>query len=235
MTVFTWSNCWADIYASGNGRTLQAYLNDVLEPSISSLDDQITGWNNSSEPWAPFAKSDTENLFRETMKAFCLAVQSLWERQIRDYLRNCASELRPQEGFEIEAMSTRWHAVEKLFYTLRGISISSFPSYDHIYTLHLLGNVCRHGEGPSAKKLWERRPDLWPMKRLPMPGEKPPVGPPSAIQMIVSPDHLREFVGAIIEFWNDANYIYLESINRKEQTVIDELEKLRATRTWIPQ
>jgi len=59
--------------------------------------------------------------------------------------------------------------------------------------------------------------------------------PPCAGLIRITIDHLRAFAAAITDFWEDAHYIYLESIESKHDNVIAELERRRAKRSWLPQ
>ena len=40
--------------------------------------------------------------------------------------------------------------------------MSFFEEYRQLDLLHLLANVCRHGDGPSSRRLWHRCPEFWP-------------------------------------------------------------------------
>lgn len=234
MKVFVWQNCYADVGTVKHSIALKSYLSDVINPTIEAVKNQIAKYAASDEGGAPFAQSDAEYLLDETIMAFCLAIQSFWERQIREYLIGCAGELRPKQGLEDKVKKATWEKLEGLFFDLRGISLKEFPSYETLFTLHLLGNVSRHGEGPSVEKLWRRRPDFWPRDRFAMPGQQKPTGPPSVGQMNISPVELRSFINAIISFWDDAEYIYLESIDRKHESVERKLALLRNERSWVP-
>lgn len=235
MTPFTWKNCWADVHVGFHDRTVQAYLTDVIEPAITALDSKIEELDASSEGWAPFAKADMEMLRGETLKAFALALQSLWERQLRDYVSGCAAELKLGEAVLADARASQWQRVERAFLAARGIELSAFPSHRTLAELHLLGNVCRHGDGPSVAKLHALRPDLWPVLSIALVDLTPE--PPAAVAGLIqlTPDHLREFGSAIMRFWSDASYIYLESIESKHENVVAELDRLRVSRNWFPQ
>jgi hypothetical protein len=53
--------------------------------------------------------------------------------------------------------------------------------------------------------------------------------------MEVSVERLRGFVEAIVEFWQDAEYIYNESIRSKPPSLEARLVRERAERKWVPQ
>jgi len=100
--------------------------------------------------------------------------------------------------------------------------------------LNLVANACRHGNGPSATKLWRLHPEFWPSTRRPTARNKGsgsgPLTPPPADLISIPVEHLHAFTNAIVEFWEEADYIYLESINDKHVTVIEKLEVLRDAR-----
>lgn len=95
---FRWKNCHADVATSKHGQIAQAFLREVVEPALTTLDRQLAEFQSSDDPGDVFAQEDVEELQRATIMAFCLSLQSLWERQIRAYLLGCAKELRPDEA-----------------------------------------------------------------------------------------------------------------------------------------
>lgn len=231
---FTWKNCMADVHTYRHGRMARAYFDDVVAPSLDALNAQIDEWSRSDSGAAAFAKDDVEELRRVTMLAFCLSIQSMWERQIRTYLRGCADELKPDSGLASKAMTVSWGKMDKLFHDLRGISLREFDEYADLDLLHLLGNACRHGDGKSARQLWEKYPGLWPTRRRPRARIKTPVSQtekiPSIDSIVISRDLVGRFVDAIASFWDETEYIYLESIERKHESVEAKLVTMRRER-----
>lgn len=53
--------------------------------------------------------------------------------------------------------------------------------------------------------------------------------------MDIPVERLREFVVAIAAFWRDTEYIYNESIERKDPHLVARLASERAERSWVPQ
>lgn len=233
---FRWRNCYADVEASQHGRTVANYTSDVIRPAIAALDDKIAHYAASTDPVAMFYKSDVEDVRRETLMAFALALQSIWERQIRKYLVGCAREVTTPLVDHSKVASANWEKLRLFFRALRDIPMESFPSFAELDILQLLGNACRHGDGPSAVELWRRRPALWP-SRIELPFDDTPVEtePQKADRLELSLNDLEGFATAITTFWEDAEYIYNESIERKHESLQSLLAKERATRTWLPQ
>ncbi|MER8758125.1 hypothetical protein NKH69_20980 [Mesorhizobium sp. M0976] len=124
-------------------------------------------------------------------------------------------------------------ALRNVFRDLRGIGLEAFPSFEALDTLQLLGNACRHGDGASALELARRCPDFWrPIPSRPFGDEAAQVNLQTVGTMEVSVDRLRGFVDAIVEFWQDAEYIYNESIQSSLET---RLAREPAERKWLPQ
>ena len=231
---FRWTNCNADLATWRYGRIAQEFLDEVVQPSLRVLDAQADKWSRSDDPVAPFQLNDVEELRRATTMAFCLSIQSLWERQIRSYLRGCARELTKGNALSEKAIAGYWGDFDELFFTLRGIRLSSFDEYHQLDLLYLVGNVCRHGDGRSSERLWQRCPEFWPNQtrrlRKPRTAHEMENGPPSIQTMDIPQDQLRTFVDAIVSFWHEVNYIYLESIERKHESVQRKLVKMREER-----
>jgi hypothetical protein len=234
MPPFRWKNCYADIVAARHDIAIKSFLDDVIRPAIQALETRIAALDKSDDPVAVFIQSDLADILGETKKAFALSVQSIWERQLRAYLRGCAEELRPGEGLESKIEKADWPKLCAIFKELRGIPLEDFPSYGDLDTLNYLGNACRHGDGASATKLSQRCPAWWPVHE-PLPGW--PSTPPkhTVATMSVPTDTIASFVAAIANFWDDATYIYNESIERKHENLEAKLARERTERAWQPQ
>jgi hypothetical protein len=53
--------------------------------------------------------------------------------------------------------------------------------------------------------------------------------------MDIPVERLRSLVAAIAQFWRDAEYIYNESIDRKDPFLEAHLATERVKRSWVPQ
>ncbi len=239
MKPFRWKNCRADIAAARHDRTIQAFYDDVIRPTIEALNSRLANLKQSNDPVAAFEHYDTEEVLSETKKAFALSVQSIWERQLRGYLRGCAEELQPEEGGAKKIDKIReWKDLQKSFRNLRGIGIEEFPSFKMLDTLHYLGSACRHGDGSSATELGKRHPEWWPEPiSFPLPHGFGPPNPPARTiaSMEIPTECLAGFVSAIVKFWADTTYIYNESIEVKHPQLEAQLVRERAERDWCPQ
>ncbi|MBL4799516.1 MAG: hypothetical protein JKY50_19105 [Oleispira sp.] len=226
-----WNNCHADVVATCYPKMARGFFDDVVMPSISKLNSDIRRYSTSKDPVDLFYLSDTEDVLEETMKAFCLSIHSIWERQLRSYLVGCAKSNERHSSLIKKIENEKWEKLCMLFLKLRGISMRSFKAYDVLDTLQLAANVCRHGDGPSARRLYEKRPDFW-LKGVDvdfsMPGNPNIEGVSERYSdMVITQEILANYVEAIELFWAQANYIYNESILEKHPTLIAKLEKAR--------
>jgi hypothetical protein len=217
-----WINCFSDVHTASNGLRAHAFLRDVVESAFRSLDADVEKWANTDEGGAEFAHADAQELVRTTTEAFCLSMHSLFERQLRRWLSGCVGSL----GFTPERMDTartgNLGRLGRLLHEVRGIPLSAFYSFPDLKRLELVANACRHGNGDSAARLFKRHPELWPeWATMPMllPGQVEPVAPvlPPLFDSIVVPrGWLNQFADAIAWFWDDIEYIYLNSLQRHE-------------------
>lgn len=204
-------------------------------PALKEVDCKIGEIGNSKEPARAFIQYDMQIVRQETVKAFALSIQSIWERQLRAYLLRCARDLRPEEDLEKKISAANWKQITKLFFSLREIKIQAFPSYMALEALHHLGNVCRHGGGTSAIELSKSRPDLWRQHTATLFNQPLSKNSRHLVEtMEITNDHLSEFVDAIASFWLDIGYIYNESIEKKHPSLEARLVKERINRSWIP-
>jgi hypothetical protein len=226
---FRWKNCdHVDVHASYfNAKVVTAYLEEVVRPSLAALDRQIESLKGEQRAFAVIAADEVQMLLRATIEAYCLAVQSLFERQLREYLSGCARILQPELVPEIHKAT--WDKLNKHFQVLRGLALADFQQFDSLDYLQLLGNVCRHGEGRSLTKLHEKHPELWPGlgHQIPGPDGKPMPFVPSAYNLVLVRGQLETFVESIVGFWEVVDYIYNESIDNKSEALVRRLPELR--------
>ncbi len=234
MEPFRWRNCYADVQTYRHGRTIQTYFDDVIIPALDTLDRKAEELEQRGGAWAAFAKPDMQDVIRETKLAFSLAIQSIWERQLRAYIIGCARELYPAEDFPARIERADWEGLQKYFAKLRGIELRDFPSFVILDILQHLGNAARHGDGRSAGRLVEQCPDFWrfvPQMQL---EQTAAAIYRTVATMDVPVQRLAIFVGAVSEFWEDTCYIYNESIEPKDLNLEARLARERLERKWIP-
>lgn len=240
IETFTWQNLSADINLGLHASAVRLYLDSVVKPALDAIDAQHAKLTSSEDPEAVFMLADMEDLRRSTVEAFALAIQSIWERQLREFLKGCARELKRDDAFVASLATDEWTKLVKIFGDLRGLPMHAFDSFQNLELLQLLGNACRHGDGKSARLLYDRWPDLWPMwpPALPKlwggpPLQNVPRHPP--FSQISVPRALLDRLGhAVIWFWEDHNYVYTNSIRRKHESVRSALQGMREERARRP-
>lgn len=235
-TPYTWKHGWADAYASNNGSDVEDYLKWVIKPSLAALEIQRQELARAAEDDVVFhfALSDHDRLTKRTHMTFALAVQSMWEQQLRSYMTTCAS------GCTIEGVTQRklekgtWGEVlNGVFFRVRGIELHTFHSYDTLTQLQMLGNACRHGEGDSSRSLYAKHSHLWPEWQL-YPRVDPVTAPPPPFEGIeITLQLLTRYVAAISLFWLDMDRYGLESLVDKQPRLQEMIAKLLEKRVLL--
>jgi hypothetical protein len=245
IETFTWVNLpWADIGTDSHGSALELFQRDVVEPAFKVLSDKLLELSASESDLAAFELLDYEPLYCATIEALTLAIQSMWERQLRAYLVACARCLDKEPAYTARLHAADWARLQEHFAELRGIELRAFPSFADLDLLQLLGNACRHGDGRSAKALFDRHPWLWP-SWPPDPtlheAAEPPAADarPSFQDVAIASELPGQMVLAIVWFWEDQRYIYTNSISQKHTTAVRHLAEARQRRqarqrVWTP-
>lgn len=216
LLQFSWQNVSADRTTSLHVGALQLYWAQVVQPAVLVLTAKSDQWRTSENLVDIIELEDYELAYRYTMQGFALAIQSMWERQLRNYLVACADE-QPSLGVASKALrNARWPDLQALFHRLRGIALSAFPSYDDLDLLQVIGNACRHGDGGSAKALFKRCPEirdegLRPSASLWRPEERLQPSQPEFERVTIPALLLEQLVLSVIWFWEDQELIFLNS------------------------
>jgi len=233
-----WAPCIADAYANKYGEVAEDFLSLVVIPSLAALEQKgVEIAKQEDQVLAAFHLHDHRHLITKTSMALCLGIQSLWEQQLRDYLCYCGVKVK-HKGSTVDLIrSAKWGVTGKmpslnqLFREIRGLPIEEFESYSRLDKLHVLGNVCRHGEGDSAAKLRAMYPELWPMVGT----DSEPFGMAVAPQrpvngMLVSAELLQDFVNSVVLFWLDMRIACTEGLMWDAPAMSKEVAKLQALR-----
>lgn len=232
-----WTPKIADAYANKYGEVAQDFLSLVVEPSLAALEQKRA--EIAAQPdraLAAFHLYDHCELILKTRTALCLGVQSLWEQQLRSYLGNC--EIQGNDSALLDKIqSANWdhwrkdHSLKHLFNEIRGLELESFESYKRLDILQLLGNVCRHGPGPSSLTLIKRYPELWPRANA----QSKQFGVPAETLMpvdgtLITDALLRDLVNAVVLFWLDMRIACTEALIPNNAAMIEEVARLRTKR-----
>ncbi|HEM7880089.1 TPA: hypothetical protein U2L31_006539 [Burkholderia contaminans] len=228
---------FADVQTALHKPRIRAFLRDVVQPALAALDRDIEHWSKTQEGGAPFAHADAEALLQATIQAFCLAVQSIWERQLRTWLSDSVHhDGAGDDGQLRSARKVPFDKLSPLLYTLRAVELTSFPSYADLAFLQLVANACRHGDGLSSDALFRAHPELWPKwtsAPYPWPTDNPVMGPPAVPpfrEAVLPRELLTRFVNAIAWFWEDVSYVCMNSFIQKDDAIERRLEAMREAR-----
>lgn len=225
-------------------RSLHLFKESVVHPSLQSLSSAIDANSRDEDPTAVFLVDDLANLFQATVESYLLAVQSMWERGLRDLLVTREKQL--QTGIKIaDLQRAKWSgkgdSLQMRFEHLIGLPMSAFDSYADLDFLQHLGNAIRHGDGSSAEKIHSLSPSLW-FNWL-GPGEVLHSGPYTIVVPKDAPKHpsfnevtleqqlLEQMIQSVTNFWKDLEYIRCNSFRNKSVSTIRFIEQWAAERS----
>lgn len=226
--------------------TLELLRDSVVQPSLRSLDREISAWATSDQPGAAFHEADLAEVFQTTVESYLLAVQALWERALRSML--VSLDRAAQRGTQREVIQrATWQGgkgakgLMQLFEHLVGVPISAFDSYRDLDLLQNFGSAIRHGDGLAARRIYERCPNLWwnfappgmeivfGDRRLVIPHDRPKH--PSFESITLKEVVLQQMIQSVLWFWQDIDRIRCNSFSRKPPEVIAQLEAWPAERS----
>lgn len=219
-------------------RSLQLFKDSVVHQSLRALSNAIEANNRDEDPTAVFLEADLANLFQATVESYLLAVQSMWERGLRDLLITREKQLKT--GIKIpELQKANWsgkgESLQMCFERLLGLPMTAFDSYADLDFLQHLGNAIRHGDGRSAERIHILAPSLW-FNWL-GPGEVLCAGHYTIVVPKDAPKHpsfnevaleerlLEQMIQSVTNFWQDLEYIRCNSFRRQADSTIRQMEK----------
>ncbi|HKX78237.1 MAG TPA: hypothetical protein VJM34_06950 [Novosphingobium sp.] len=146
----------------------------------------------------------------EAHRSFALGIGAMWERNIRELLRQAAAILVKSIPADLkrDIAGNGFGGIESAFNAIRGFPLNWFDSYDDLRRLALLSSAIRHGDGSSAKQLQAECPDLfhdhgiessW-YAYFAFGGD----GPAAVRKLDLTREHLTRFSDAVAGFWNQA-------------------------------
>lgn len=160
ITNFDWIKYESIGFPSNNIASLCLFRDSVVRPSLNALDFEIERLQGSANPAANSFADDYAEIFQTTVEGYLITVQSMWERSLRSMLILRGKELGQDANLKKIERAT-WEILQDHFQRLMGVSLQEFRSYLDLDFLQTLANAIRHGDGPSARKLHQLRPDLW--------------------------------------------------------------------------
>ena len=163
----------------------------VIQPALAEFmptDDVLGGKTTDIDAFLERARVTTHNaLCYEMRRTFALIVGALFERQLRSWL----SGKMPGETKKIGQVKRE--DLVKLVEKQVGSSIGT-----DIESLWSVADAVRHGEGPSAKKLFQANPQFWNHMRtsIDLTWQSDLVG-----NMRICDTQLEQYTRAVLQFW----------------------------------
>lgn len=232
---------------------LRLYHEGVVGPALKALDDEITRLEASSDPVDIFVRSDYADLYHETVAGFLLTVQSTFERGLRSMLAHWPTR-KSDPAHKLKTQKAPWSLTQSpnlqdIFNSLVGLRLQLFDSYSDLELLQLIGNSLRHGDGPSAERLHEICPQLWPHWVAPgsvlqlegtsmvVPSSAP--SHPSLDRITLPQALLEQMILSVTWFWEDINFIRCNSfsnsappIERSQREHLKSMKQRSSMRVW---
>ncbi len=165
----------------------------VIQPALAEFvpTADIVGETTDIDQFLEHARINTHNLLcHELRRTLALVLGALFERQLRFWL----SEKMPAKKENVE--NARWPQLVELVNSVDG-SITTNPVMTDLENLHLVANAVRHGNGPSAKSLLQKKPDFWSQT-----GKKPHVRSDLIGNMRIDDAQLEKYAKAVMRFWH---------------------------------
>lgn len=224
----TWRNTRGDVIIFSHGDTVRQFLLLVVEPALRALDNRIAALQPQSDARIQFEFYDLLDLRTETIKTFCLSLQSIWERQFRQYIyvtANSLVEAEKKHDYLKELPTKNWPQLEVIFEDLKQLPIFSFPAYQELSLLNYLGSYCRHGDGAASRAIKTKFQKFCQIRapRRSMDPDSPDL--PEELFIDINERHLSRFADAIIGFWSDAGWIYQNSILPKHENIVASIQR----------
>jgi hypothetical protein len=130
-------------------------------------------------------------------KQLALAIQAIWETHFRRWLLACAQERYGDGRYDAEIKRATLEDLDQRLKDIRGAGLDDFPSGKRLKELTLVGNVVRHGDGPSAGKLLNTAPEIW----MSDPAESDLSIDECADRLVIDDVRLKLYADAVSSFW----------------------------------
>jgi hypothetical protein len=165
----------------------------VIQPALTEFAPtaDIVGETTDINEFLEHARINTHNsLCHELRRTFALVLGALFERQLRFWL----SEKMPAKKKNVE--NAKWPGLIKLVNCVDG-SITTNLVITDLENLWLVANAVRHGNGPSAESLLQKKPDFWSQT-----GTRPHVKRDLIGNMRIDDAQLGLYATAMMRFWH---------------------------------
>lgn len=152
---------------------------------------------------------------QEIYNLLTLAVQGHFEKSFRRWLRNSLNFVDDCSIVDDDIIKAQWsnpslhrRDLGAIMYAIRGIHLRDVVEGPLLLELALIGNVVRHGDGPSARQAIELYPMLFdPVVQL-EDGPAHSVDEELPERLHVTEDRLALYAQAVFQFWHRIQFAY---------------------------
>lgn len=230
-----------------NAAALALYWDSIVVPALRTLNEELDRTRRSKDGVDWFFVDPLADLNKATVGGFLLAVQSMWEREVRALLTRRETKLHG--GVQVKDIQRGpWEVLQQHFERLMGLPLRSFDAYNDLQILQYVANALRHGQGAAATWVRQRHPELGVITDLvdgtenAQPGQidtpEDRLGP----ALVLREQVLHQMIDAVRWFWLDMECIRINSFSAKGPGVelkLADWPNVRASRAanrvWTPQ
>ena len=152
---------------------------------------------------------------QELCNTMALAIQGNFEKGFRRWLRNSRNLVPNAAVTDEDIVKATWGSPVQpkrdlglIMAALRRVQLEQTPEGSTLVELALIGNVVRHGDGPSARRALRLYPQLFdPVGEL---NGEPALGADEEIpeRLRISVARLHDYTFAVQRFWHRVQYAY---------------------------
>lgn len=229
-----------------NAAALALYWDSIVVPALTTLNAELDRTRRSKDSLDWFFIDPVADLHKATLGGFLLAVQSMWEREVRALLTK--REIKLHGGAQVRDIQRGpWEILQQHFERLLGLPLRSFDSFNDLLILQNVANALRHGKGSASTWVQHHHPELAVITELvdgtenAQPGQ---IGTPEdrlGPALVLREQVLHQMIDAVRWFWLDMECIRIHSFSAKSHHVelkLADWPNVRASRAaarvWTP-
>lgn len=202
-----WRAIHLDLHVSTFAKIQEGFFRDVVEPTCQSVAEVVGPRPTSSNDIEHDDWERRRTIQMETHRSFALGIGAMWERNMRELLRQAGYILLEDKSAKMQKniAGNGFTGIEDAFLAIRQFPLAWFSSYEVLRQLALLSSAIRHGDGTSAREIQDERSEWFLDQEIEsgfyayfaFGGD----GPAAVRKVDISLSVLREFSVAIVRFW----------------------------------